>query len=123
LELRVSNILVVEDDPSLGTLIADILDALRHDFTVTREPDTALSILRSAGRPDLMICNTNTPDGGGLAVLEQARNSTPPIPVLAYSETREGPEEERARRLGAKAVIQIPCRIQDLRKAIEEALG
>lgn len=118
-----SYILVVEDDPSLGTLIADILDVLRHDFTVTREPDTALSILRSAERPDLIICNANTSDGSGLAVLEQARSSTPPIPVLAYSETREGPEEERARSLGAEAVIQIPCRIRDLRKAIEEALG
>ncbi|WP_457797238.1 response regulator [Methylocystis sp. S23] len=65
-------ILVVEDDPMLGDLLAEMLQTMGHEVCgiESTEPDAVAAARRS--KPDLMIIDAGLREGSGVSAAEKA---------------------------------------------------
>ena len=90
------SVLVVEDDPAVRTLVLNVLDEL--GYTAHQAPDakTALALLESSLRIDLLVTDVGLPGMNGRQLAEIARQQRPGLSVLfmtGYAESaiqREG---------------------------------
>ena len=82
------NILVVEDDPSVRTLVKAVLE---HNGNSVNTEDTAASGEASAveGDFDMIILDLGLPDGDGYEVCKNIRDKNVATPVLILSGEQE----------------------------------
>ena len=110
-----SRILVVEDDPSLRTVIRMVLE--RAEFQVEEAPHghAALEQIGASG-PDLVLVDLNMPRMGGLELLERLRSNstTASVPVVLLS----GRHDAAAAAQGADGLVTKPFEPADLVRTI-----
>jgi CheY-like chemotaxis protein len=111
-------VLVAEDDPMIGTLLAEVLTEMGYDVCAIEatEADTVAAAVRC--RPDMMIVDAWLGDGSGVAAVEAVlRTGFVPHVFVSGDMTRV-----QARRPDA-VVLQKPFREADLARAIQRALA
>ena len=82
-------ILLVDDDPLVLTVTADMLRELGHQPMEMASAHKALEVLRAGVRPDLAILDYAMPEMSGVALADAVREICPDLPVLlatGYSE-------------------------------------
>ena len=82
--------LLVDDDPFLRMLIADILRDMGHEPAEAADPDAALAMLHD-DTFDIMLTDMRLPYMDGAELAMRARKAYPNLRVIfatAYSETR-----------------------------------
>lgn len=77
-------ILVVEDEPELGTLMVELLRSRGHDPTWTSTATEALERVESI-RPELVLCDIGLPDMGGHQLGRELRRRYPGLRLVAMS--------------------------------------
>lgn len=90
LPFRSLRCLLVDDDPFLRMLIADILRDMGHEPLEAPDPDTALALLRG-DNVDVMLTDMRLPYMDGAELAMRARQAYPNLRVIfatAYSESR-----------------------------------
>jgi two-component system, response regulator PdtaR len=112
--MRALRVLVVEDDATIGTLLAEMLEAMGHDICAIEATEADAVAAAVQFRPNLMIVDVRLGDGSGLAAVEEILR-TGPVPHLFVSGDTS---RIRALRPGA-VVIQKPFRESDLARAIQ----
>jgi len=75
-------VLVVEDDPAVRMLVADVLDSLGYQIVEASDGRSAAKLLQSGAWFDLLISDMGLPGLNGRQVAEIARQSMPTLPVL-----------------------------------------
>ena len=76
-------ILIVDDEPDLCNLIAEMLEELGYAVLEACDAETGLDIVRSAARIDLLVADIGLPGGmNGTRFAEAARSERPGLPVL-----------------------------------------
>lgn len=75
-----ANILVVDDDPLLLSLLIDTLSAIGYEATGTDSGRRALDILKTKSF-DLMITDIRMPELDGLKLRDQVKRHWPEMPV------------------------------------------
>ncbi len=85
-ESELPNVLVVEDDATIQLIIRRSLEKRFSVVAFTNGMD-ALSFLQEGNLPDIIIADLNTPNVGGLELIEQLKASGffSAIPVLVLS--------------------------------------
>jgi DNA-binding response OmpR family regulator len=75
------NILVVEDNPTIG---AGLVTALEHERFDVRHVESAEDgvLALQARAPDLVICDIMLPGQDGLSLMRQIKTDYPGIPVI-----------------------------------------
>ncbi len=115
-------VLVVEDDPWIRSLMADLLSG--EGYTVVQAPDGRAGLnLAQQQEPDVILLDLAMPEKSGLDVLHELKNSKPTrdIPVIvvsAYAMLMMGSDARRA-----DGVIQKPFDLADLLTQVEQAAG
>ena len=113
-------LLVVEDDPWIRNLMADLLAG--EGYTVVQAPDGKKGMeLAAVEDPDVILLDLAMPEKSGLDVLHELKSSKPTrdIPVLvvsAYAMLMMGSDARRA-----DGVIQKPFDLADLLVQVEQA--
>jgi DNA-binding response OmpR family regulator len=79
-----TRILVVEDDPSVGTAIVMTLGHEGYNTVHAPDAGTGIRALESS-RFDLAIIDIFLPDTSGLGIITELRRKSPAIPILAIS--------------------------------------
>lgn len=77
-----SRILIVEDDPQVRMLVREVLSELGHNSVDAADADTALAILNSNDRIDLLISDVGLPGVDGRRLAELARQARPELKIL-----------------------------------------
>jgi signal transduction histidine kinase/CheY-like chemotaxis protein len=114
------SVLFVEDDASVRLLIRDVLQDLGYSPIEAAEPESALPILASDRRIDLMISDVSLPGMNGRQLAEVARKHRPLLPILFITGYAEN-AAIRAGFLGSNmAMIMKPFAIDSLAAKIGE---
>lgn len=115
-------ILVVDDDPTIRRLVADLLH--NEGYEVLQAPDGAAGVaLAEAHRPDLILLDLAMPRTSGLEVLENLRRNDPTreIPVIVVS--AYAPLLSADLRAGATSVLQKPFAVDALLEEVEQVVS
>lgn len=75
-------ILVVDDDPLVGTLTVSMLEELGHAATLVSSAVSAFQVLRASTDIDLMITDHMMPEMTGAALAEEVRAFRPSLPII-----------------------------------------
>lgn len=75
-------VLIVEDDPAVRVLVSTVLSDLGYAFIEAGDADSAMPILNSAQRIDLMISDVGLPGMNGRQLAEIGRQYRPQLKVL-----------------------------------------
>lgn len=115
-------VLLVEDDASVRLLVCDVLDELGYKSVEAAEPFSAIRMLESGARFDLMITDVGLPSMNGRQLADIARQHLPDLPILfitGYAQTAA----TRAEFLGPNMqMIAKPFQIELLAAKIDEML-
>lgn len=113
-------VLVVDDDPALVDLVADVLDA--EGLQVEMAPSVgAAQEMVATNRPALVLLDQNLPDGCGLASVGLLKELAPRPPVvLLFTAGRLDQTELQA--AGADGFIAKPFELSTLVKEVQRWL-
>ncbi|CRM00653.1 MULTISPECIES: ATP-binding protein [Pseudomonas] len=75
-------VLLVEDDPAVRVLVCAVLKELGYGYVVAGDADTALPIIESEQRIDLLISDVGLPGMNGRQMAEIGRQLRPELKVL-----------------------------------------
>jgi DNA-binding response OmpR family regulator len=107
-------VLVVEDDPDIGTLLLLLLSRAGLAGHLRTDGAAGLAAVGEL-RPDLLVLDVGLPVLDGWAVLEAVRAADGPrLPVLLLSAHAQETDRSRGRRLGADEFVLKPFRNADL---------
>jgi two-component system chemotaxis response regulator CheY len=122
----VHHILIVEDSPTMRSLVVSALEDLDGTIRIT-EAASGFEALRALPRDhyDLIVTDINMPDINGLELVSFVKRTAAyrAIPLLIIS--TEGSERDRLRglELGADAYLVKPFEPDDLRRSARELLA
>ena len=117
-----SNILVVDDETGICSLVKEILEDEGYDVDVAEDADTARASRRNR-RPDLILLDIWMPDTDGISLLREwseTGTGAPPVIMMSGHGTIETAVE--ATRLGAYDFLEKPLSTAKLLLAVRRAL-
>jgi len=114
-------LLVIDDDEAICRLVRAIFNA--DGFEVLTAHDGPAGILKVAThRPDVVLLDLHLPGLDGLNVLEQLKTSTPSVPVVMFTGSRDIKSAVRATQLGAFDYLTKPVKPEELKIVVDRAL-
>jgi CheY-like chemotaxis protein len=117
---RSGKILLVDDDPDVRTLIADVLTGIGYDVTIACNGEEALARLCECV-PHLLVVDFAMPGMNGADVAKAARQSAPDLPILFLSGHIDTAALTAA--VHSTAFLRKPFRPVELAAAVRETLG
>ncbi len=124
-----ARILLADDDTEMRSLMAFALEREGYLLTECHDGESLLkwigrSLSRSTNiRFDLVISDIRMPGATGLEVLEEVRALGGEPDVILVSAFCDPLTEEKARRLGAAALLPKPFEVDDLVTTVKQVLG
>ncbi len=117
-------ILLVDDDPSIVTMIRQMLE--RIGYTVSSMTDSTAALDRFKSSPDnfdLVITDMSMPKMSGDQLAAELMKIREDIPILLCTGHSDTIDEKKAKRLGIKGFVMKPLNRSKLARAVREALG
>jgi len=118
-----SEVMIVDDEPTIQQLMAIILEDMGH--MVISQPtngDSAIRAYRSmAKKPDLLIIDHRIPILSGSDLASMVIEENPEQRILFL--TADGSVRDEITALGIKDFLEKPADIETIKKAVETALS
>jgi two-component system KDP operon response regulator KdpE len=113
-------ILVIEDEPAIRSVLRVLLEAEGYRFI---EADTAMraEIEARSHKPDLLLVDLGLPDGDGLKVIRKVR-AWSPVPVIVLSARTMEDQKIAALDAGADDYVTKPFSAPELLARVRAAL-
>ena len=117
-------ILVVDDDPSVRTLLEMVLEVEGFEVLCAPNGERALEMIAER-RPDVLLVDVMMPGIDGRAMTRQLRDdpATRNLPVVICSALADDPEQWQAWAAGANSFIPKPFDVDALVTELAEAFG
>ena len=115
-------VLLVDDSAMIRMILKGLLKQMGVEQT-EEAPDGAAALEKlNLAQPDLLLMDIHMPKLTGLQVLEQLSHheTLSKLPVIIVSSDTEPAQLEHARKLGARAIIHKPFRVEGLRDAMAQ---
>jgi CheY-like chemotaxis protein len=112
------NILIVEDDPDLADNLVEILEGLGWTAASVASAEAALELLRVRAF-DGVVTDFRLPGLSGAELIDKLRAMAIGVPVVVVSALMDEAARERARLLGALAVLGKPIDLERLFALLE----
>ena len=115
-------ILLVDDDPSLLSLLTMRLNAAGYQVQTAQSAEQALAMLPIA-KPHLVITDLRMEGMDGLALFDAIRKSHASVPVIILTAHGSIPDAVAATRRGVFSFLTKPTNGRDLLREVEKALS
>lgn len=121
---RRCRILLVEDDPILGPMMAQALAHFEHDCVLVTSAEAARQCLSQPGRFDAVLLDLQLDGHRSEPVVEELREKgleLPPIVVLSAQPIDE--IHKAVKKVRAKAFLQKPAALDDIEAVVRRAVA
>lgn len=117
------NVLVIEDEESIRSLVTHILQKAGYAVTAVEDGQQGVEAAL-ANRPDIVLCDLMMPRVHGYEVIRRLRAapSTRRVPILVLSAKAYVPDQRKAIELGASAFLPKPFRPAELLDLVHRVL-
>ncbi len=120
-ERRPARLLVIDDDPTVRSVLCDLLSGL--GYVVDDAPSGAEGLaLFGQGGYDLVLTDLAMPGMSGWEVAEAVRSALPGAPVILVTGSATDVDAKRAGALGV-TILHKPVPFYELRTAVRRALA
>ncbi len=119
--MRSGRILVVDDEPHMGTICAQTLRLDAHHVETTMSPETAIRLLQEH-RFDLLLTDINMPGMNGLELANRARTLDPTLGVVMMTAYASYENMAAALQQGVADFLSKPFEMDQLRLTVTRAL-
>ncbi len=118
-----AKILVVDDEPSMVSVLYEVLKSEQHEVITANSAERALDLVKEQ-LPDLVLADIEMPEGkpAGLELLRRVKDYNRSIPVVMVTANATKERAIQALRAGAEDFIEKPFRNDELTKRIGTAL-
>lgn len=104
---QIKNILIVDDEKDLCSLLSDTLSSRGYNVAVANTKREGVASLRREA-PDLVFLDLKLPDGDGMKILSRVKKTSPQTTVNIISAYGNEERREEARKKGAYSFIDKP---------------
>jgi DNA-binding response OmpR family regulator len=108
-----TNVLVVEDDPAIGSELADALSGHGYETALAATGETALDLALRA-TPDLVLLDLGLPDVDGVSLCRRLRSAMPYAVIVVLTARTQEFEVVVALDAGADDYLTKPFRLTEL---------
>ena len=117
------HVLIVDDEPLIRWSVAETLGALGYQVIDVGSGDAAiLALMRGGDTTDVVLLDLVLPDYRDLSLLAVLRRLAPTVPIIMMTAFATPQLVERARKMGAFAVVNKPFEMNALAPLINQAL-
>ncbi|WVV62967.1 ATP-binding protein [Pseudomonas batumici] len=117
------SVMVVEDDPAVRMLVLNVLDELGYTVHPAADARTALPLLESSLRIDLLVTDVGLPGMNGRQLAEVARQHRPGLKVLFMTGYAEKAAERQGFLEPGMDLIAKPFTLDALAKRVRDMIG
>src|SRR5678815_4808704 len=119
--LRMSNILIVDDEQSYRQLLSLVFEGDGHTIRTASNGREALSVIQADG-VDVVISDVKMPDMDGIEMLRGVRETQPDLGVVLMTAFASVETAREAFKLGADDFIQKPFDVEELKLIVKKTL-
>lgn len=112
--------LIVEDEPRLRELLADMLPQMGYPATAVRSAEEAARIMEHEAH-DLILLDLQLPNMGGMDFFQLLRERWPRTQVIILTGFGDLEAARRAIHLDVVDFLSKPCRLNEVEMALERA--
>ena len=112
-----TRILIIDDEPKLGRVLAEMLEGVGHDVAHTTSGRNGIERIGSGGF-DIVLTDLRMPDVDGMAVLREARRVSPSTDVVIMTAHATAQNAVDAMKEGAVDYLIKPFAMDELRLRI-----
>ncbi len=122
-ENRKKRILIVDDEPAVRRTVRAALESSGYECAESENGAAGLAWIEE-NQADLIIVDYHMPIMSGLRLLERVheKHNGKPLPIIMLSGVLKEKDKQRARELGAYAVVDKPCNFRELVLTVGEAI-
>ncbi len=117
LGLGLVRILVIDDQPDVALVVAEVLESEGHQALVAGSGEEGLRAIEQSP-PDAVFLDVVMPGIDGIEVLRRIRETRPQLPVILLSGTVSARQIETARELGVTDVLLKPAPLNRFSQAL-----
>ncbi|MDB4444242.1 response regulator [bacterium] len=120
-----ANILIIEDDDQLRTMLREMLERIGYKVTEARNGNEGIERYRE-NPADLVITDIIMPEKEGVETIIELTRDFPDVNIIAISGGGRVPAEEYLRmvkKLGAKHTLVKPFIREKLLEAVKDLIG
>ncbi len=116
-------VLLVDDEPSLLSLLAEILEGAGYAVIAVSDAEAALTELLNGAAVDLVITDLKLPGMGGYELAGVLRKALPSVPVIMLTAYGSVESYVESRSMGIFEYINKPVQARELRWIVKKALA
>jgi len=117
---RGPRVLVVEDEPRMRELLADVVPEMGFGATAVRTGEDALRVMAVDPHP-VVLLDLHLPGAGGMEVFAEVRRRWPDTQVIVLTAYGDLAAAQEAIRLGVADFLTKPFHLNDVEAALDRA--
>jgi two-component system response regulator PilR (NtrC family) len=117
-----NQILIVDDNPHMSTLLSDIMDIFDYKTVGARDGEEALKILTEKSF-DMVITDLRMPRMGGMDLLHAIKGIFPDLPVVVITGFGTDSSESEAFAAKADGFLAKPFKVDQIKELLKKHLG
>ncbi len=123
-EVHAGKILIVDDEPSVGQFLREILQLYGYECDYQPLPVEALEQIKNRpGFYQLVISDVTMPEMTGIELTESIKSQCPELPVILCTGYSDILTPEVIERIGVLQVLKKPLNSMELLESVADALG
>ena len=119
--IRRYDVLLVEDDISLGEVMGSYLARGGLDVRTAHSGSSALLLLENM-QPRVAVLDFRLPDLDGVQLSRKIRERLPDLPIIMMSGAIGSLEQEMLEKVGVKVFVNKPVPLRSLLRAVQQLL-
>ncbi len=113
------NILVIDDDDRVRTLLKDILQIAGHHVIEASDGELGIQYLEKDGSVDMVLTDLGMPIRNGWEVAKWVKIRNPELPIILITGWGENLDEEKVKEATVDLIISKPFEVYEILKAVD----